>query len=82
MERLTKHGLLVRRNGRKYLTVIGKVVYELQSILGVAHSNYRRLKAIDSLQTTAGLHEFEYNKLIDSILVNTALKNIVRTKVR
>ena len=82
MERLTKHGLLVRRNGRYYLTVLGKVVYELQSILGVALDNYWKLKAIDSLQTPAGLPDFELNKLIDSLLENTVLKNIVLAKVR
>jgi predicted transcriptional regulator len=81
MERLTKHGLLVRRNGRYYLTVLGKVVYELQSILGVALDNYWKLKAIDSLQTPAGLPDFELNKLIDSLLENTVLKNIVLAKV-
>ena len=81
MERLIKHGLLVRRNGRYYLTVLGKVVYELQSILGVALSNYWKLKAIDSLQTPAGLPDFELNKLIDSLLENTVLKNIVLAKV-
>jgi predicted transcriptional regulator len=82
MERLNKHGLLVRRNGRYYLTVLGKVVYELQSILGVALDNYWKLKAIDSLQTPAGLPDFELNKLIDSLLENTVLKNIVLAKVR
>ena len=82
MERLIKHGLLVRRNGRYYLTVLGKVVYELQSILGVALDNYWKLKAIDSLQTPAGLPDFELNKLIDSLLENTVLKNIVLAKVR
>lgn len=82
MERLTRHGLLVRRNGRYYLTILGKVVYELQSILGVALDNYWKLKAIDSLQTPDGVPAHELNKLIDSLLENTVLKNIVLTKVR
>lgn len=82
MERLTKQGLLVRRNGRYYLTTFGKVLYELQSILGVALNNYWKLKAIDSLQTPAGLPEPELNKLIDSLLENEELKNIVLAKVK
>ena len=82
MERLTKQGVLVRRNGRYFLTTLGKVLYELQSILGVALNNYWKLKAIDSLQTPAGLPDFELNKLIDSLLENTVLKNIVLAKVR
>src|SRR5437867_4663813 len=71
MERLTKQDLLVRRNGRYFLTTLGKVLYELQTILGVALNNYWKLKAIDSLQIPAGLPEFELNKLIDSLLENT-----------
>ena len=50
MERLMKQGLLVRRNGRYYLTSLGKILYELQSTLGIALNNYWKLKAIDSLQ--------------------------------
>ena len=65
-----KQGLLVRRNGRYYITTIGKVLYELQSILGVALNNYWKLKAVDSLQAPAGLPEHELNKLIDSLLEN------------
>lgn len=82
MERLMRHRLLVRRNGRYYLTILGKVVYELQSILGVALDNYWKLKAIDSLQTPDGMPAHELNKLIDSLLENTVLKSIVLAKVR
>ena len=82
MERLMKQGLLVRRNGRYYLTSLGKILYGLQSTLGIALNNYWKLKAIDSLQTSGGLPEFEVNKLIDSLLENSNLKNIILTKVK
>ena len=82
MERLMKQGLLVRRNGRYYLTSLGKILYELQSTLGIALNNYWKLKAIDSLQTPGGLPEFEVNKLIDSLLENSNLKNIILAKVK
>ena len=82
MERLTNQGLLVRRNGRHYLTTLGKVLYDLQSILGAALNNYWKLKAIDSLQTPGGLPEFELNKLIDSLLENTVLKNMIMAKIK
>jgi len=58
------------------------VLYELQSILGIALNNYWKIKAIDSLQTPAGLPELELNKLIDSLLENEQLKNIVLAKVK
>src|SRR6266496_963062 len=80
MERLMKQGLLVRRNGRYFITTLGKVMYELQSILGVALNNYWKLKAIDSLEAPASLPEHELNKLIESLLENTVLKNIVMEK--
>ena len=82
MERLMKQGLLVRRNGRYFITTLGKVMYELQSILGVALNNYWKLKAIDSLEAPASLPEHELNKLIESLLENTVLKNIVLAKVK
>jgi predicted transcriptional regulator len=82
MERLTRQGLLVRKNGRYYLTTLGKVLYELQSILGLALDNYWKLKAIDSLQAPGSLPKPELNKLIDSLLENEVLKNIVQSKVK
>src|SRR4029079_3547432 len=82
MDRLMKQGLLVRRNGRYYLTSLGKILYELQSTLGIALNNYWKLKAIYSFQTPGGLPEFEVNKLIDSLLENSNLKNIILAKVK
>jgi hypothetical protein len=80
VERLITHGLLVRRKGRYYITTLGKVLYELQGILGVALNNYWKLKAIDSLQIPTGLPEHELNKLIDSLLESPVLKNIILGK--
>jgi len=58
------------------------VLYELQTTLGVALDNYWKLKAIDSLLTPPGLPEFELNKLIDTLLENTALKNLILAKLK
>ena len=80
VERLITHGLLVRRKGRYFITTLGKVMYELQSILGGALNDYWKLKAIDSLQIPTGLPEHELNKLIDSLLESPVLKNIILGK--
>jgi hypothetical protein len=80
VERLITHGLLVRRKGRYYITTLGKVLYEIQSILGGALNDYWKLKAIDSMQIPTGLPEHELNKLIDSLLESTVLKNIILGK--
>jgi predicted transcriptional regulator len=82
MERFTKQGLLGRRDGRYYLTTLGKIMYELQSTFGLALNNYWKLKAIDSLETPGGLPEFEVNKLIDSLLESPVLKNLILSKVK
>ena len=82
MERLSKQGLLIRKGGRYYLTTLGKVLYELQSTLGVALDNYWKLKAIDSLLTPHGLPEFELNKMIDTLLENDELKKLILTKLK
>lgn len=82
MERLSRQGLLVRKGGRYYLTTLGKVLYELQSTLGVALDNYWKLKAIDSLLTPPGLPEFELNKMIDTLLENEELKKLILTKLK
>jgi hypothetical protein len=81
MERFTKLGLLVRREGSYYLTSLGKIMYQLQGIFGLALNNYWKLRAIDSLQVPGGLPEFEVNKLIDSLLENEVLKNLILSKV-
>jgi predicted transcriptional regulator len=82
IDRLVKQGLITRRNGRYYPTTLGKVLYELQNILGIALNNYWKLKAIDSLQNPPGLPESELNQLVDSLLENTVLKNIIVAKVK
>jgi predicted transcriptional regulator len=82
IERLIRHGLISRRNGRYYLTTLGKVVYELQNTLGVALDNYWRLKAIDSLQNPASLPHSQLNQLVDSLLENEVLKNMILAKVK
>ena len=40
MERFIKLGLLVRREGNYYLTSLGKIMYQLQGIFGLALNNY------------------------------------------
>jgi hypothetical protein len=81
MERFMKLGLLVRRDGCYYLTSLGKIMYQLQGIFGLALNNYWKLRAIDSLQTPGGLPEFEVNKLIESLLESQVLKDLILSKV-
>lgn len=80
MERLSKQGLITRKTGKYYLTTLGKVLYELQLVLGTAINNFWKLKAIDSLQKPTNLPELEVERLIDTIIENQELKNIILKK--
>src|SRR6266498_1269865 len=77
MNSLTKQGLLIRKNGKYHLTTMGKIIYELQSIVGVAVSNYWKLKAIDSLQTPENLPQHELIKLINTLVEDQELREII-----
>ena len=77
MNSLTKQGLLIRRKGRYHLTTMGKIIFELQSIVGVAVSNYWKLKAIDSLQTLENLPQHELMKLINTLVEDQELREII-----
>ena len=80
MERLSKQGLVTRKNGKYYLTTLGKVLYELQLVLGLAIDNFWKLKAIDSLQNPDNLPETELTRLIDTIIDSEELKNVIIKK--
>ena len=77
MNSLTKQGLLIRKNGKYHLTTMGKIIYELKSIVGVAVSNYWKLKAIDSLQTPENLPQHELIKLINTLVEDQELREII-----
>ena len=35
MDQLSKQGLIARKNGKYYLTTMGKIIYELQNVVGL-----------------------------------------------
>lgn len=80
MERVSKQGLVTRKNGKYYLTTLGKVLYELQLVLGMAIDNFWKLKAIDSLQNPDNLPELELTRLINTIIDNEELKTVILKK--
>jgi hypothetical protein len=67
----------------KALTIFNTVALNAgKTDLLISTLGYWKLKAIDSLQTPGGLPEFEVNKLIDSLVENSNLKNIILAKVK
>lgn len=80
MNHLSKEGLIARKNGRYYLTTMGKIIYELQSVVGIAVNNFWKLKAIDSLRIQDQLPEDQINKLIYTLVENQDLRDIILRK--
>ena len=77
MEHLSKQGLVARKNGKHYLTTMGKIIYELQSVIGTAVNDYWKLKAIDSLRIQDQLPEDQVAKLVDTLVENQGLRDII-----
>ena len=77
MEQLSKQGLVARTNGKHYLTTMGKIIYELQNVVGTAVNDYWKLKAIDSLRIQDQLPEDQVAKLVDTLVENQGLRDII-----
>lgn len=80
LSRMTKAGLVKRKNGKHFLTAFGKVVYDAQTTIEKAVNNFWKLKAVDSLELSADLPEEERVKLIDGLLDNKEIKEILSSK--
>jgi predicted transcriptional regulator len=81
LSRMTKAGLVKRKNGKHFLTAFGKVVYDAQTTIEKAVNNFWKLKAVDSLELSADLPDEERVKLIDGLLDNKEIKEILSSKV-
>ena len=81
LSRMTRAGIVKRKNGRHSLTAFGKVVYDAQTIIEKAVNNYWKLKAVDSLEMSEDLPKEERLKLIDNLLDNKDIKEILYNKV-
>jgi hypothetical protein len=76
---LTDAGLIKRHKGKYFLTMLGKVVYESQMIIGKTLAYYWKLKAIESLDisTTSGPLSEEMTQLINALIDNHQIKDIL-----
>ena len=79
MAKLTKADLIRRKNGKYVLTLVGRIVYDSQIVIGKALNYYWKLQALDSIQTssTAGLPKEEISKLVDTLIDNHKIKDIL-----
>jgi hypothetical protein len=74
---LTDAGLIKRLKGKYFLTLLGKVVYDSQMIIGKTLSYYWKLKVIESIEmSTPGLPNEERTQLIDALIDDHQIKGI------
>lgn len=77
MRQLLKAGLVQRSKGSFSLTCLGAVVYHAQLIVEKGVNNYWKLKAIDSIQSSAEIGEHERMKLIKTIMDDSGIESIL-----
>ncbi|MDQ4012546.1 MAG: hypothetical protein M3146_02340 [Thermoproteota archaeon] len=76
---LTSAGLIKKKQGRYFLTALGKVVYNAHTVIGKALSYYWKMKAIESIQSSAGreLAREDMLMLIQSLIDNHQVRDIL-----
>ena len=68
---LLEAGLIKRHKSTYSLTLLGKVVYDSQMIIGEALSHYWKLKAIETIQvSSSNLPVEEITQLINTLIDN------------
>ena len=77
MSRLTKLGIVKRKNKKHFLTAFGKVVYDGHITIKKAAENDYKLRAIDSMDLSSEITKYERSKLIDSLLDDKKIKEIL-----
>jgi hypothetical protein len=75
--KLIKTGLVRRVKGHFLLTNFGKVVYHAELAIEASVTNYWKLKAIDSIQSSGQIQEHEKQKLLKSIINDNTLERIL-----
>ena len=77
MRQLLKAGLVQRIIGSFSLTSLGIIVYHAQSVIEAGVNNYWKLKAIDSIQSSAEIGQHERTKLIKTIIDDSGIESIL-----
>lgn len=76
---LTSAGLIKKKQGQYCLTALGKVVYNAHTVIGRALSYYWKMKAIESIQSSAGRELAR--EVIQSLIDNHQVRDILLKSV-
>ena len=77
IKQLLKQGLIQRNKSSFSLTCLGAIVYNALSVIEAGVNNYWKLKAIDSIQSSADIGEHERTKLIKTIIDDSGIESIL-----
>jgi predicted transcriptional regulator len=69
MSDLVDAGLVIRKNGKYFLTSFGRLVYEAQMIIGKAVGIFWKLKAIDSFETSFGSPDYRLKNIVELLIL-------------
>ena len=78
---LLKTGLIKRNKARFSLTTLGVVVYHAQLVVEKGVNNFWKLKAIDSIQSSAEIGQHECTKLIKTIIDDNGIEDILMAQI-
>ena len=76
-KQLLKQELIQRNKGSFSLTCLGAIVYHAQLVIETGVNSYWKLKAIDSIQSSVGIEEYERIKLIKTIIDDARIEGIL-----
>jgi predicted transcriptional regulator len=75
---LQNAGLIKKHKGKYYLTLLGRVVYDTQMIIGQTLTYYWKLKALEEIEmSTSGIPNEEKTQLINAMIDNHQIKDIL-----
>jgi len=70
-------GLIKRKDNQYFLTALGRVMYDSQTTIENALSNYWKIKVVDSLGIAEEISLVDQKKLIETLIQDQGIKNIL-----
>jgi DNA-binding transcriptional ArsR family regulator len=77
LSNFTRNGMLIKKNGKKYRTTFGRIVYYELITIEKAILNYYKLKAIDSIGLYNDMPHEEHKKIIDALITDPDIREIL-----
>jgi hypothetical protein len=80
---LLNAGLIKRHKGKYSLTLLGKIVYDSQLMIGKTLAYYWKLKALESIEMSSGtiLPAQEMAQLVNTLIDNHQIKDILMKQI-